>query len=73
MNRLAAFLTIVWVITIFVAYANVLKQREVLDKCRQTIDNSIAFCQDCCWETTMDNRTIYTCADTKEELWQRIP
>lgn len=36
---------------------------------KQRTEFPYTFCKDCCWK----HGYIYTCSDTEEKLWKRIP
>lgn len=30
------------------------------------------FCEECCWKNSFGGHTIYTCSDSKTELWRKV-
>jgi len=43
------------------------------NRIHQAKPKTIEFCEECCFSSSMQNRAIYTCTKTKEELFRKVP
>lgn len=48
-------------------------RQRLMTQYMDVVNNNYIFCKECCWENEFQNKKIYTCADSKEQLWDRIP